>query len=129
MVESSISQREALYLGDLLTQEAVCVEKLSVYANQVNDPQLRSLCTELVSAHLRNYDRIAQQVQSGGGFVAAGSQPGSAYGTATGYATGYPATHIGTQYAGGKSNVSGRMYSPGAGYSAHDTGATHGTRL
>lgn len=46
MVFNQMSQQEKLSITELLKYESLCAKKLSAYANQVQDPQLRSVLSQ-----------------------------------------------------------------------------------
>ena len=42
-----LSQKETMLLQDMMTQEQLCIEKYSQYAQKADDPALKTLCQTL----------------------------------------------------------------------------------
>lgn len=107
-----ISDREALNLNDLLSQQTVAVDKLSVYANECSDPELKRVCRELIDVNMRHFERLMQQ-------IGVSASQGHTIGTQSGLSYQMPASGYGTQ--------STQSYSPHYGSTSQSGGATWGS--
>lgn len=59
-----MTSKELSYVEDILNAEKVIVTKYQDYANQITDPNLKSLCTQIASKHMQNYNNLFSQLNS-----------------------------------------------------------------
>ncbi|GIM27621.1 hypothetical protein CPJCM30710_02870 [Clostridium polyendosporum] len=62
-MQIQLSQKERMILEDLKTQEEVCIQKYNNYSQQVQDYQLKQLCSKLAGAEQQHYNTINQLLQ------------------------------------------------------------------
>lgn len=55
-----LSQKESMLLQDMMTQEQLCIEKYSQYAQKADDPALKSLCQTLGQTEQQHYNTLEQ---------------------------------------------------------------------
>lgn len=55
-----LSQKETALLQDMMTQEQLCIEKYSQYAQRAEDPALKSLCENLGQTEQQHYNTLEQ---------------------------------------------------------------------
>lgn len=55
-----LSQKESMLLQDMMTQEQLCIEKYSQYAQKADDPALKSLCQTLGQTEQQHYNTLQQ---------------------------------------------------------------------
>ena len=55
-----LSQKETMLLQDMMTQEQLCIEKYSQYAQKADDPALKSLCQTLGQTEQQHYNTLQQ---------------------------------------------------------------------
>lgn len=55
-----LSQKETMLLQDMMTQEQLCIEKYSQYAQKADDPALKSLCQTLGQTEQQHYNTLHQ---------------------------------------------------------------------
>ncbi|SHH84893.1 Coat F domain-containing protein [Sporanaerobacter acetigenes DSM 13106] len=63
ILQINLTQKERMLLEDGKKQEDLCVKKYQAYANQVQDPQLKNLLTEIAGEEQHHYDMINQMLQ------------------------------------------------------------------
>lgn len=57
---SQLTQREFLFLEDLLHAEQLEVTKFRDFAQHVQDPQLKQMCEQMASRHQQHFERLFQ---------------------------------------------------------------------
>ena len=62
-MQIQLSRKERMLLEDGKKQEELCVTKVSRYASQVQDVQLKNLLTEIAQEEQHHYDMINQMLQ------------------------------------------------------------------
>lgn len=62
----NLTQKEKEGLQDALTHENICVTKYKNYADQLKDPQLKSLFLDLYKKEEQHRQTITQLLQQGG---------------------------------------------------------------
>ena len=55
-----LSQKESMLLQDMMTQEQLCIEKYSQYAQKADDHALKSLCQTLGQTEQQHYNTLQQ---------------------------------------------------------------------
>ena len=55
-----LSQKESMLLQDMMTQEQLCIEKYSQYAQKADDPALKSLYQTLGQTEQQHYNTLQQ---------------------------------------------------------------------
>lgn len=60
----TLTPKEVSLLGDLKSQEQLCIEKYGKYAEAAHDPELKNLFTQLKTTEQKHLDTITQ-MQSG----------------------------------------------------------------
>lgn len=58
----SLTQPELQQLRENLSAEMLMIQKYSTYAQQVNDPQLKQVCTNILRTHERHRDMLMRQL-------------------------------------------------------------------
>lgn len=58
-----ITQTEAWYLGEAIKSETLMCQKLAAYLNQVQDPQLRNIVTDLQRNCLKHVETLSGQIR------------------------------------------------------------------
>ena len=54
-----LNQKETQLLQDMMTQEQTCVTKYNFYAEKAQDPQLKSMLTEIAQMEQQHYDTLS----------------------------------------------------------------------
>lgn len=54
--------KELSYVNDSLNAEKIIIQKYQDYCQQIQDPQLKNLCTKLANDHQKHYDGIYSQL-------------------------------------------------------------------
>lgn len=62
-MQINLSSKERMLLEDEKSQEEVCVQKYTSYAQQANDLELKQLFTQLASEEQHHYDTLNQILQ------------------------------------------------------------------
>jgi hypothetical protein len=57
-----ITAKELMHLEDYLTMEQTCGQNLSLYANQVQDEQSKTMLQQMVQKSQGNYQRLIQRI-------------------------------------------------------------------
>lgn len=55
-----LNQKETTLLQDIKSQEQLCVDKYSTYANEARDPQLKSLFSQIEATEQQHLDTISK---------------------------------------------------------------------
>jgi hypothetical protein len=58
-----ITQTEAWYLGEAIKGETLMCQKMAAYLNQIQDPQLRNIVTDLQRTCLKHVEILSNQVK------------------------------------------------------------------
>lgn len=58
----AFTQREFLFLDDLLHEEELQVKKFRAYAQQCQDPQLKQMLQSIAQSHERHFNTLLQQL-------------------------------------------------------------------
>lgn len=95
---AQFTQREFLFLDDLMHMEEVEAIKFQAMADQLSDPQLKQLCQRMAQRHQQHLMTLLGHVNQAQGRPAAASLQASAQ---TGYQGGYQAPYAGGYQAGG----------------------------
>lgn len=53
-----MTSKELSYVNDLLSQEEGLVKKYEDYIQNIQDPNLKTICNQLVSEHQSHYQKI-----------------------------------------------------------------------
>ena len=64
-MSQQLSQKDLIYLTDLMSIEKDQVQKFQEAANQVTDPQCKSMYQDIASMHQRHFDTLNQHVTQG----------------------------------------------------------------
>ena len=59
----NLTQKETTLLGDLKSQEQICIEKYNKYAGLAHDPELKNLFSTLEKNEQKHFDTINQILQ------------------------------------------------------------------
>ncbi len=57
-----LTQKELWALEDHLSRERFLVSKFSNYAQQLSDPELKGLCSQVAQKHRQHYDALLQHL-------------------------------------------------------------------
>ncbi len=106
MPVNRFTQREFLYLDDVLAAQKVAAEKCMAAAASLSDPQLKQLCQSTAYRHQQQFARLLRHVDQAAGYT---YQPGT-----------FPGTY---QYQAGQT---GPFSQPGAPGTAGTTWTTSG---
>lgn len=59
-----IAQKNLQYLNEILTQEKTHDAKMGFYAEQIKEPQLKTIAKNLQTMHQKNYDAVYAYLKS-----------------------------------------------------------------
>lgn len=54
--------KELSYINDALNAEKIIIGKYKDYSQQIQDPELKNLCTQHANEHQKHYDKIYSQL-------------------------------------------------------------------
>ncbi|NLN19246.1 MAG: spore coat protein [Firmicutes bacterium] len=75
-MDVQLTQKEQMYLQDMLSHEELCITKYANYAEQAQDPQLQQLFREYEQHEKQHYDSITQLLQGQAPSMSSGQQGG-----------------------------------------------------
>lgn len=58
MAKISLSTKDLSILSDLLTYEQMAAKKSQMYANSLQDPEVKGFCKKLQEKHTANFDTL-----------------------------------------------------------------------
>ncbi|MGI6678402.1 MAG: hypothetical protein ACOX2Q_04850 [Dehalobacterium sp.] len=64
-MSQQLSQKDLMYLTDLMSIEKEQVQKFQDAANQVTDPQSKNMYQDIANMHQRHFDTLNQHVTKG----------------------------------------------------------------
>lgn len=98
-----LSQKEKLLLQDQQSQEEICIQKYSSYAEQATDPKLKQLFNSYAQQEQTHYDTVSQILQGTVPSMQQGQQQqgGQGMGGSMGMGMGMSQSHFGLSQGGG----------------------------
>lgn len=58
----SLSEKELLSIRDALEVELLTLNKLSEYETEMDDPQLKSICMDMIKVHKSHYNTLIKHL-------------------------------------------------------------------